>query len=101
VSVATINHKGASGSAVRPVAKSRAGRESGELRGDSARLRSARVSLRRIPKEVADCLKFVLLIAFTGRGSSWKLYRLAARIAPDNLWCKVRMTSRCQFLNTI
>jgi hypothetical protein len=46
VCVANINNKGASGSAVRPLAKSRAGRESGgeALRGDSARLRSARES---------------------------------------------------------
>jgi hypothetical protein len=46
VCVANINHKGASGSAIRPLAKSRAGRERGSetLRGDSARLRSARES---------------------------------------------------------
>jgi hypothetical protein len=38
-----------------------------------------RASLRRILKEVADCLKFVVLFTFTERGSSRKLYRLAAR----------------------
>jgi hypothetical protein len=43
-----------------------------------------RASLRRNPKDVADCLKFVGLFTFTGRGSSRKTCRLAARHRLDN-----------------
>jgi hypothetical protein len=80
VSVSNINHKGASGSAVRPLAKSRAGRER-EARPCGVPVRGCfpRASLRQIPKEVVDCLKVVVLFTFTERGSSRKLYRLAAR----------------------
>jgi hypothetical protein len=98
--VANINHKVASGSALRPLAKSRAGRESREReRGEQAGRKSGekergeragrksgerergarpcgvtvrgcipRVSLRRIPKEVVDCLKFVVFVYFHREG---------------------------------
>jgi hypothetical protein len=46
-----------------------------------------RASLRRIPKEVADCLKFVVLFTCTERASNLKLYRLAARRRARQLTC--------------